>query len=120
MIHFSIPSQADIDTVAELGAGATFLMANSYFYGLPLCQQILGEPLTSRLYPAQSTEKAGIRFGLHSDAPVGRLRGTLHDLDGIPLVVTYHPAYLLRSPTQKRKAWDDLCLARRVVAEASA
>lgn len=52
---------------------------------------------------------------LASDAPVGRLRGTVHDLDGTPLVVTYHPAYLLRSPSQKRKAWDDLCLARRVV-----
>lgn len=51
---------------------------------------------------------------LASDAPVGRLRGSVHDLDGIPVVVTYHPAYLLRSPAQKRKAWDDLCLARRV------
>ncbi|HZD53170.1 MAG TPA: uracil-DNA glycosylase, partial [Woeseiaceae bacterium] len=31
------------------------------------------------------------------------------------VIVTYHPAYLLRSPTQKRKAWEDLCLARRQV-----
>jgi len=54
---------------------------------------------------------------LDSDAPVGRLRGTVHRLGEIPLVVTYHPAYLLRSPSQKRKAWDDLCLAERVVAE---
>lgn len=52
---------------------------------------------------------------LASDAPVGRLRGMVHDLDGTPLIVTYHPAYLLRSPSQKRKAWDDLCLARRVI-----
>ena len=51
---------------------------------------------------------------LASDAPVGRLRGSVHDLGGIPVVVTYHPAYLLRSPSQKRRAWDDLCLARRV------
>ena len=51
---------------------------------------------------------------LESDAPVGRLRGTVHELSptGIPLVVTYHPAYLLRSPVQKRKSWQDLCLAR--------
>jgi DNA polymerase len=54
---------------------------------------------------------------LDTDAPVGRLRGTVHRLDDIPLVVTYHPAYLLRSPAQKRKAWDDLCLARRVAGE---
>lgn len=52
---------------------------------------------------------------LGSDAPVGRLRGRVHDLDGIPLVVTYHPAYLLRSPSQKQKAWDDLCLALSVL-----
>ncbi len=49
---------------------------------------------------------------LQSDEPVGRLRGRQHDLNGTPLVVTYHPAYLLRSPSQKRKVWTDLCLAR--------
>jgi DNA polymerase len=57
---------------------------------------------------------------LQSDAPVGRLRGKVHDLDRIPLVVTYHPAYLLRSPSQKRKSWDDLCLAAGVMAGAAA
>ena len=55
---------------------------------------------------------------LGSDAPVGRLRGRVHDLDGTPLVVTYHPAYLLRSPSQKQKAWDDLCLAMTLLEEA--
>jgi DNA polymerase len=56
---------------------------------------------------------------LETDAPLGRLRGKKHELgDGrIPVVVTYHPAYLLRSPTQKRKAWQDLCLARQVMAD---
>jgi len=54
---------------------------------------------------------------LATDMPVGRLRGTLHYLQQIPLVVTYHPAYLLRSPIQKRKAWDDLCLASGALAE---
>jgi DNA polymerase len=57
---------------------------------------------------------------LQSDAPVGRLRGKVHDLGGTPLVVTYHPAYLLRSPTQKRKSWDDLCLAAGVMSGAAA
>ena len=52
---------------------------------------------------------------LGSDAPVGRMRGRPHALGGIPLVVTYHPAYLLRSPAQKRLVWEDLCLARRIV-----
>lgn len=52
---------------------------------------------------------------LGTDAPVGRLRGRKHTLatGGLPVVVTYHPAYLLRSPTQKAKAWQDLVLARR-------
>lgn len=56
---------------------------------------------------------------LQTDAPLGRLRGRKHYLDGghLPVVVTYHPAYLLRSPTQKRKAWQDLCLAREIVDE---
>jgi DNA polymerase len=54
---------------------------------------------------------------LREDAPIGRLRGRVHRYgpDGIPLVVTYHPAYLLRSPGNKRKAWEDLCLARATV-----
>jgi uracil-DNA glycosylase family 4 len=48
---------------------------------------------------------------LGKDATIASLRGTLHDYHGIPLIVTYHPAYLLRSPTEKAKAWQDLCLA---------
>ena len=50
---------------------------------------------------------------LHSDAPVGRLRGVLHHYGErkIPLVVTYHPAYLLRSLLEKRKVWADLQFA---------
>ncbi len=54
---------------------------------------------------------------LGSDDPVGRMRGRRYDLGGIPLVVTYHPAYLLRSPSQKAKSWRDLCLAARLAAE---
>ena len=59
---------------------------------------------------------------LETDAPLGRLRGQKHYLnDGqVPVVVTYHPAYLLRSPTQKRKTWQDLCLARQIVNELAA
>ena len=48
---------------------------------------------------------------LGSDEPIGKLRGQVHRWRGVPLVVTYHPAYLLRQPTEKARAWDDLCLA---------
>ena len=55
---------------------------------------------------------------LATDTPIGKLRGHVHAFgtQRIPLVVTYHPAYLLRSPTEKRKAWEDLKFARRVAA----
>ena len=51
---------------------------------------------------------------LATDAPLARLRGKLHHFGeaNTPLVITYHPAYLLRSPADKRKAWDDLKFAR--------
>lgn len=55
---------------------------------------------------------------LATDTPIGRLRSQVHAFGAtrIPLVVTYHPAYLLRSPGEKRKAWEDLKLARSVFA----
>ena len=43
--------------------------------------------------------------------PLGKLRGQVHNYLGVPVIVSYHPAYLLRSPADKAKAWDDLCLA---------
>jgi uracil-DNA glycosylase len=52
---------------------------------------------------------------LASDASIGSLRGKLHDYRGIPLIATYHPAYLLRSLPDKAKAWADLCFARRTI-----
>ena len=45
---------------------------------------------------------------LNSDQSLGRLRTGQHDYAGIPLIVTYHPAYLLRKPIDKRKSWQDL------------
>ncbi|MCZ8112500.1 MAG: uracil-DNA glycosylase family protein [Betaproteobacteria bacterium] len=51
---------------------------------------------------------------LRSDEPIGRLRGRVHRYQGVPLVVTYHPAYLLRNLPEKAKAWDDLCFAAEV------
>ncbi len=52
---------------------------------------------------------------LQTDTPVGRLRGRAHQFQGRPLIVTYHPAYLLRSPQQKAKSWQDLQLAQRLL-----
>ena len=57
---------------------------------------------------------------LKTDRPIGKLRGSVHRYAEIPLVVTYHPAYLLRSPLEKRKAWDDLQLAQRALRESKA
>src|SRR5690348_10262148 len=46
------------------------------------------------------------------DATIASLRGRVHRYQGLPLIVTYHPAYLLRNLPDKAKAWEDLCLAR--------
>jgi DNA polymerase len=58
------------------------------------------------------------RFAVHSllqsNEPIGKLRGRVHRYQGVPLVVTYHPAYLLRNLADKSRAWDDLCLAAQV------
>jgi DNA polymerase len=56
---------------------------------------------------------------LGTDQPLGKLRGTVHHFgtQRVPVVVTYHPAYLLRSPNEKRKAWEDLKFARRIFSE---
>ena len=55
---------------------------------------------------------------LATDVPLARLRGKLHHFGpaDTPLVVTYHPAYLLRTPADKRKAWEDLKFARATYA----
>lgn len=43
--------------------------------------------------------------------PLGKLRGQVHQYNGVPVIVSYHPAYLLRTPQDKARAWADLCLA---------
>ena len=51
---------------------------------------------------------------LRTQEPIGKLRGRVHRYQGVPLVVSYHPAYLLRNLPDKARAWDDLCLAAQV------
>ena len=55
---------------------------------------------------------------LGSQEPIGRLRGQVHRWRDCPVIVTYHPAYLLRQPTEKARAWADLCLAADLVERA--
>lgn len=52
---------------------------------------------------------------LRTDEPLGRLRGRAHSYEGVPVVVTYHPAYLLGNLPDKAKAWTDLCFARELI-----
>jgi DNA polymerase len=52
---------------------------------------------------------------LDTKTPIGKLRGAVHRYHGVPLVVTYHPAALLRNPAWKRPTWEDVKLARRVL-----
>ncbi len=52
---------------------------------------------------------------LGTTEPIGKLRGRAHQYQGVPVVVTYHPAYLLRNLPEKAKAWADLCLALEVM-----
>ena len=56
---------------------------------------------------------------LDTTVPVGKLRGQVHKFPDseIPMIVTYHPAYLLRRPSEKAKSWDDLKLAMRTYSE---
>jgi uracil-DNA glycosylase len=54
-------------------------------------------------------------LGLPADTALASLRGEPREFDGIPLVITYHPAYLLRQPADKAKTWRDLCLAKHII-----
>lgn len=56
---------------------------------------------------------------LNSKTPIGKLRGEVHRYHGIPLIVTYHPAALLRNPAWKRPTWEDVKLARRILDNAA-
>jgi uracil-DNA glycosylase family 4 len=55
---------------------------------------------------------------LQTTEPIGKLRGRVHQYNGVPVVVTYHPAYLLRNLPDKAKAWADLCMAQALLRDA--
>ena len=76
------------------------------------------ELIRPRLIVALGKSAASLLLG--TDATIASLRGRLHAYRGVPLLVTYHPAYLLRNLPDKAKAWEDLLLAQRTVAAAPA
>lgn len=76
------------------------------------------ELIGPKLIVALGRSAASLLLG--SDATIASLRGRAHRYRGVPLVVTYHPAYLLRNLTDKSKAWEDLLLARSIVARSAA
>lgn len=59
--------------------------------------------------------RLAVRSVLHTDQPIGRLRGTAHRVQNTLAVVTYPPEHLIRHPQDKAKAWEDLCLAMSAV-----
>jgi uracil-DNA glycosylase family 4 len=63
--------------------------------------------------------KAAVHSVLHEDKSLASMRGQRFDYQGIPTVVTYHPAYLLRNLPEKAKAWEDLLLARRILRQSA-
>lgn len=63
--------------------------------------------------------RAAVHSVLGEDRALSALRGKRLDYQGVPVVVTYHPAYLLRNLPEKAKAWEDLLFARRLMREAA-
>ena len=72
----------------------------------------LGRFAAQSLLQASVPDVAGI--------PLGKLRGQVYRYGGVPVIVSYHPAYLLRTPQDKAKAWADLCLARGLLRDGAA
>lgn len=83
---------------------------------LDACEAVLArqvELLQPRIVLAMGLQAARRLTG--STEPLGRLRGRVHRWQGLPVVVTFAPGYLLRSAADKAGAWDDLCLARHTL-----
>jgi len=96
------PPQNRTPEVAEIAACAAFLDR----------QVALVRP---RLLIALGRPAAQVLLG--HEISISAARGKRFERGGVPVIVTYHPAYLLRNPLDKGKAWEDLCFARRLVAE---
>ncbi len=60
--------------------------------------------------------KFAAQYVMQSEVPISKLRGTFHDMDGMRVIATFHPSYLLRSPDKKREVWDDMKAIRAELA----
>lgn len=90
--------------------------ANEAGQCLPYLQRQIALIQPTVLIALGKTAALGL-LGGDPDTSVSSLRGKRHTYQGVPLIVTYHPAYLLRSPADKGKVWEDLCFARSIYAE---
>ncbi|MCD6326149.1 uracil-DNA glycosylase [bacterium] len=80
------------------------------------CEPFLKEQIETiqpKLICALGAHAARTLLKLGSSTSIGSLRGALHNYHGVPLIATYHPAYLLRSPGKKRDTWEDVQFLRR-------
>lgn len=103
------PAQVRVPDAQELAICAQYL-AREVALVQPKVILALGRFAALSLLRAQHPETAG--------TPLGQLRGTVYQFQGVPVIVSYHPSTLLRTPLAKAAAWADLCLARSVIAVA--
>ena len=100
------PAQVRVPDAHELATCAQYL-AREVALVQPKVILALGRFAALSLLRAQHPEAAR--------TPLGQLRGTVYQFHGVPVVVSYHPSTLLRTPSAKAAAWADLCLARSVI-----
>jgi DNA polymerase len=100
------PAQVRVPDAQELAICAQYL-AREVALVQPKVILALGRFAALSLLRAQHPEAAG--------TPLGQLRGTVYQFQGVPVIVSYHPSTLLRTPLAKAAAWADLCLARSVI-----
>ena len=100
------PAQVRVPDAQELAICAQYL-AREVALVQPKVILALGRFAALSLLRAQHPETAG--------TPLGQLRGTVYQFQGVPVIVSYHPSTLLRTPLAKAAAWADLCLARSVI-----
>jgi len=81
------------------------------------CEPFLVEQIAAirpKIICALGAHAARTLLKLGPSTSIGSLRGAVHDYHGVPLIATYHPAYLLRSPDKKRDTWEDVKFLRRL------
>jgi len=109
----------------QLRRGNNVFMANTFIPNIKASSTSQAEQslhCDADLKPQQLKPKLIVALGefaaqslLQSEDSMASLRGKLHQYHDIPLIVTYHPEDLLRTPLDKRKAWEDLCLAKQTM-----